>query len=800
MKKLSAADRIDRFLCGKQQHPFDFVNNPIFFSPRPDEKSDYTKFLRNKAKLDYTLSNITNKGLHHGIVIGSMSNGHEAYHVAEENREKIIESSKTWARVPGLTTQRLSHAVAPEILMSRIVLPYRQQNAFYTGLAANAKPEMAWIGVGAYEGVLRNTRESNAVMRGAKYQDYTFEDWWVPKVIDCSAMMLGGDWSYSRYGNAEAIVADMTQAGFLDHLRDHSGPGAAFSVVDASGRPVTLADRAWETAKHIVDVVERGFITDFAVAALVARFQLDDWLRDTSGKSPIDRGKAHPVLLNRSREDLARMDRLKEIMLPYIAAKCAHWMPYGEDKNLKSYFKAKVLPAAKDFDASAVQASKDELFAYLPDCGFINPDYYGPGKIQVPSSLQMAFQEAGAGEAYPRRRGTDGDYFRTKSAIFERNHFDRLPIWEQSFLTIAAGAHEVFDNPKALPRSFFIAIDPKGGTHARKYAEAKGLLFVKEAQAHGDPVDNRKNGFVAQVVDPRRKLAGEMRDLLGGDALFGADGAANIVTYVDFLDGYKDALRFADGIAAQGEKSNLSSRAKLEGPMDWMERNATGIVLLPDWPYSPKEVEFVMAAVKLKLGLTPRPFDGAKYRMDIYMFDPDAKGLESKLKEQSLHDLIATLGAVAEKWMDSKPPVPARDTCLVLAQLLELSDKMLDPMHRNAQHTVNPLTGVKSASEIVRWSEVNLMSPGFTRFRWTEPEKARDLMASAVGDGGRESMRDRLYRKLLIVAAAQFEEEDLEGLHPDYTDAWVCAHGLDSLEKERKTPGQTRYIDHRRPT
>src|SRR5690606_26773389 len=118
-----------------------------------------------------------------------------------------------------------------------------------------------------------------------------------------------------------------------------------------------------------------------------------------------------------------RMARLKEMMLPYIAEKCASWVPYQEDKDLKAYFEKHVLPAQADFAAKKVPALERALFAYQPRGGFVHP-VRGAGRGSRPEAKNPGVKEAvlrrdfSLADRQPKRRSTEGPYFGKPAKIF----------------------------------------------------------------------------------------------------------------------------------------------------------------------------------------------------------------------------------------------------------------------------------------------------------------------------------------------------------------------------------------------
>ncbi|QQG35329.1 MAG: hypothetical protein HYS17_07165 [Micavibrio aeruginosavorus] len=772
-----ALQRVERILSGKSTCPFDFFNNTLFYDPPPPKAGEYADRLKAQPVVAYAAVNAVSRGVKLVFPPGAMSNGYAAYALADDYGGKIKQATAREEGQGYKTTQRLKHRVAAEELMNRVVLPNRIQNGVVNSIARALYPDKGVMGVIGFEGSIRTTRTNNALSQGATFQDWTFERWWGPRVIDSAAMMLHADHAYSRYGALEEILGDQIQCGLLDDYRAHVGPGRNYDIVDAKGESITLADRAWETAKHIVDVVERGYRTDLAVAALAARFQLDDWLRGAEG-SPIDAKKVHPVLANRSADELARMDRLKELMLPYIAAKCSAWIKHQQHERLNDYFEKNVLVHNTDYDAEKTKALVKELFAYQPRGGFVHPvlDGRAPAERAAQASSRAAFaQSAAKGKIQAR----DDKYFVPRARLFEDHHFGLLSVWEQAALKFILPAMESADLPVNASKRYFYLCDPKGGQLAGDWARKHGHAYLKEAQSAEDMIDRKGNFFKAVIEKNDRQARAALENLAASPEL-AERGVGNISGTVDFLDIRQAATQNRAFVAAKGAQ-RYSSRAHLALQMEFLDRNVEGLVVGPEWHNHPQHNQMVVRAVMNAVGLIERGYDGGKYQMEIFECDPKAKGASASLRKLDLYDLVAAMAKSVEAGLDQAPHVPDKATYLACARLLEITDKLVDPGRCNLAYSMDRETGRQSAHELIDWRAVD---PELTGFMYVDPAKRAALTASQ--GGGALSLRDRLRDKLLRIGVIEFEPKDLEGLSKDYEAAWIKVHGEDALQRYRK--------------
>ena len=774
----TALERVERILSGTPTCPFDFFNDTMFYDPKPPEKGEYADRLKAQPVVAYAAVNAVSRGVKLVFPPGAMSNGYAAYTLADDYSGKITQATKSEFGEGYKTTQRLKHRVSPEELLNRVILPNRLQNAVVNSMARSLYLDKGVMGVIGFEGSVRTTRTNNALSQGATFQDWTFERWWGPRVIDSAAMMLHADHIYSRYGALEELLADQIQCGLLDDYRQHIGPGKHYDVVDFRGDNITLADRTWETAKHIVDVVERGFRSDLALAALVGRFQIDDWLRGGEG-SPIDKKKVHDVLAKRTPEELVRMDRLKAIMLPYIAAKCARWSKHAEHEYLNAYYVKNILPLTAGVDADKTKALVTELFAYQPKGGFAHPllDGRTPTEKVTQATAKHAFRSTAQGSQLQAR---DDKFFVPRSKLFEDYHFGKVEsVWEQAALKFIMPTLESGDLPVLYSKRYFYLCDPKGGEIAGDWARKHGINYLKEAQSAEDPIGG-KNTFSKAVIAKNDEAARKTLAKLSKEALLGNRCVGNISGTVDFLDIRQAAMVNRAFVASKGAQ-RYSSRGHLALQMEFFDRNVEGLVLGKEWQNHPHHNQMVVRAVLNAVGLVERGYDGGKFQMEIFEYDAAGKDEAARFKKLNLHDLIATLGKTVEEMLDCVPHVPDKSTYLACARLLEITDKLVDPGRANIEFSNNKETGRNQSHETIDWRAVD---PELTQFMYADPVKRADL--SATRPGQPQSLRDRLREKLVNIAVLEFEPGDLVGLSKDYEAAWVKANGFDALSRYTK--------------
>jgi hypothetical protein len=786
----TARERISRIVNGEHQnHPFDFINNLMFYSFPVDKEQESVRRLLAQARVAATAAEIASQNLKTVEETGSMSNGLAAYRQVLKDKAKALERSPDGL----MTTQDIKYQIAHSELMNNVVLPNRIKNQRSGDDLERLFPDHAAVVVADFEAPIRETQSNNALSQSATFQDPIYESYWLPRFYRGYGQALGGDHAWSRYANPEEITGDIIQCGLADHLRDGLPAGKDYFIVDRKdGQPVTLSDRAWETAKHIVDVTEHGFKTDFAVAALIARFQIDDWLNGPD-HGPLDMKKVSPVLASRSAEDKARMTELKQLMLPYLADKCLNWFPFEKDPSLKAYVEKNVIPASGDFNSADTSQFLDKIFSYHPKGGandFLHSQY--SFKIDDPVNDNNLSAGFAAASRTVKRRDTGGEHFSDKVQLFDvkKQLFSKLSMWEQAADSFVASALEGIRLPDTAATAAFFAAHRKGGTIAQAWADEKGVKWLKEAQNASDNARD-KNGFAKAVMNKNAKLYGEQQAEIPGLPAAKLRGIKQVLSTLDFDDINDTVEANREFVAAEGP-SRLSSDAVLALEMEWFDRNAQSLILAKDWQNHPHNVQMAVRAVQHATGLIDRIYEGGNHRMEIFVLDPDQKDPNKKLQKQNLYDLIATLGKQVEFGLSQNPPVPDHEAYVACAQLLEIADKLGDPGRMNYARDMNTQTGKVNKQEIIAWNKVD---SDFYRFWENDPAKQADL--SATKDGAATSLRDRLRGLLLEKGISFFSQQDLTGLSDEYSKKWSEANGR-ILEQGRKSPAgsQTRNLKY----
>ncbi|MCD8566461.1 MAG: hypothetical protein LRY36_00770 [Alphaproteobacteria bacterium] len=148
-------------------------------------------------------------------------------------------------------------------------------------------------------------------------------------LFDAKGIIYDGDAAWSRNAALEKAIGNAIQYGVP--LPGLVRRGEDFETPDIKGRPVSIVDQAWEDARHLVyEVKKRKYAgqeyetrSEPAAALLLIRFMNDlKWRNDVPlEQGGLDKSRASQVVKDHyaSPEEMAKFDRLRALMLPFLA-------------------------------------------------------------------------------------------------------------------------------------------------------------------------------------------------------------------------------------------------------------------------------------------------------------------------------------------------------------------------------------------------------------------------------------------------------------------------------------------------
>ncbi|HRQ61540.1 MAG TPA: hypothetical protein PLO23_08545, partial [Alphaproteobacteria bacterium] len=438
---------------------------------------------------------------------------------------------------------------------------------------------------------------------------------------------------------------------------------------------------------------------------------------------------------------MKRMDDLRDIMLPFLAAHC-NWPTLhkilGNDPALKAFWDKQVAPTAPKVKSDAdIQSA---ILSYLPRGGFRVPELDAFVKISAdPPAARTNFntRDIEAVIKATLAHGFAGEYdpeiYNDRSfAKLGRNRHPRHEpdpdhyTFEQATAVMALGALGDGVVPLDRPKTYLYLDDPAGGHAAAAYMQRTGIVDPTQIGAaydvHGNPgesfgdVVGRESS--ADFVDRQRELG-----LAHEYAQFRRDkGIGNILSLTDFrgalnYTGRREATDTEAHEAVAADGSMHQSKDTLEA----VARRATTLamdgIIIPAGMTSSLQARIIGEALTVAIGKVQRGGENMNYQMEFLMdfgyLKPADKRSPQDIKKLDLADLIIHFG-IQVKALLEQPNTPAcPDLYITMARLLDVYERMIDPARRNTVVDRDPRTGKDKRKEIIAIDEID---PYFKEF------------------------------------------------------------------------------------
>ncbi|MFN3701283.1 MAG: hypothetical protein ACK4VI_07165 [Alphaproteobacteria bacterium] len=726
-----------KYISETPLYPGDLINNTALYWPRPDFTDPMWKMLQMNAE-GFTQDSSRAHAFHKkAMMYCSISGGFKGYELAEQYPHKILEGSRRFIEAGDhefMTIQRLQEVLGSRLMAPEVFARNGLLNQTATEFAARNMPQFYVAGPDDREGHLRALHQIHAMMRGAGYQDATFEmGIWGPEcLLEFDRGIYFGDHAWSRNACPEKAVALAVQYGA--RLPLDAREGASYDIVDIHARPVSIVDQAWEDARHLVDVVERGFRSEPSAALLAARFMYDELWRSNapllSQKYAADQVKSHYA----SPAEIEKMDKLKAVMMPYLAERC-NWPTLGKilnnDTHLKGFWEEHIAPSR----AKLLQIPEVETFIlpYLPRGGFESQQL----KLKVeqradPQQKRVAFSLA---HTPARPLGLHEHPFDTAfdPKLFNDRNFARLGgtknpdhtpdndhlTFDQAASIMIVNAMRKARRPVQGAKTYLMLDDADSGLMAAAFDEKHNISDQRSAKTAFDPLAKGSQTFAMEVAaDHSFQIENGIYTLMGKSPKFqdwrAQNDLGNIVTVSDFRKAgakYKNRRGALDAEMRQGISADGPIEMSAAGIETCVRRFATlaadGIILKPG-KINALEARIIGDAVLSAVGLVDKPHEGGKFKCDFYMWhdyleDPLTQEPPQRL---DLGDLILHLGIQIKANLESKNPAPMPEHNITLARLLEVYEMLVDSGRRNMITTRDPKSGKDHQEQIIDWTQV----------------------------------------------------------------------------------------------
>lgn len=559
---------------------------------------------------------------------------------------------------PAVSTYKAEEHLGAKAHHDDSIAPNRRDNLIRGGILGCMRPDSMIIAPVGREGSVREITRTGAFARWQKYEEEDFMAFWYPVIDRCKDMMLDGDWNFSRNSIWEMMRGVLIQSGAVA-----SRPKADMEVFDLDGHAVTLLARTQKLAQTLKYQLGKGFEAREAATALAQIFTIDDDIRTKA--IPAKGVKLHPVLKDRSPEELAAMDAIKAELKPILLAHCAHYMRLDDlpAEYRQAATKSKKLSKAQ---REAFKQFADEISARQDTILSVEPS--------AETSAKVAHSKPS-----PQRTFDGHERFfekRAQAKLFEDDLYGKLSEWERLALPFAIGGTEVGLYPREHPMATMVLTDLKRGSMGFERAQAENVHDMNEfAGAMGRDISEviKRNTEASEALKAKLKAQNPGKIVV------------NTPSFLRIADAI-EKMRPEGFIAAAGA-TKTSPAARLALQMKYLDREVDCAVFQEGWEHSNDLVQLRVRSRLIQAGLVERP-DGAKSQMRVV----SANDLTQP--ETLLEDITLLTKEVARA---AQANVRAPEQAIALARLITLHDLVVDPTLQNSGGTlkrelINPST------------------------------------------------------------------------------------------------------------
>lgn len=562
-----------------------------------------------------------------------------------------------------VTTYKADEHLGGGVHHGNIMGPNKDDNLRRANIVSRLYPGKAIIAPVVREGAVREITRTGAFSRWQSYEEEDFMAFWYPVIDRCKGMVLDGDWNFSRNSIWEMMRGVLIQSGQVP-----SRPNADMDVRDLEGNPLTLLARAEKIVEMLEYQLGKGFEPREAATALAQIFTIDDDIR--SGALPAEGTKLHAILENRSSEERAAMDALKEKYKPLLLSHCAQYMRLDD---LPEEYRAAAAKPHKlmkkqlgEFShfAEGISAHEDQILSVLPS------DELRARIAQHESSPQRLF------DSYERFFEKD-----SQAMMFEDDLYGKLLEWERLALPFAIGATETGLYPTAEPMATMVFADLKRGKVGFERAQEAGVADMNEvAGAMGRDIAE----VISKNTDDAEALKAQLK----------AENPGRIVVNTPSFLRIADAIEQVrpEGFVAAPGASETSPQMRLALQMKYLDRNVDRAVFQEGWEHSNDLVQLRVRARLIQAGLVERPA-GAQSALHVF-------GAGNPATPETLLDDIKLLCAEVQRAVDAD--IRAPEQALALARLVTLHELLVDPTLRkgSGEHTRDLINTLVAPAEL----------------------------------------------------------------------------------------------------
>jgi len=708
-------NRLQPYFSGQTHQIFDDFPHDYYAQPMRHETSS-----RSKAQVTMAFDVLGamlggNKGVYLACAISS---GMRGAMIVEQVKEKFIEA--------GIrpTTVKLAEFAGSSYVSDQIFKPNTDQNMAYIAPAQQLFPDKLVIAPAGLEAFVHVTARQPAFSRGQRWEEDDYRAWWFPVIdLHINTLIINRDLNFSRVGTEEIMRCTLIQAG-LSPAR----PKADMAVVDKNGANVSLADRAETIADYLRWAAPRGHDVVIAATALTRLCYLSDQIEAArSGEdSVITYQKLNKVLKKRPREDVEKIAAIKASMGPFLA----HYCPDQINQ------------------AQMPQTWLNDFLAGVPTITMATKlDEMKPFVAKQNAQI-IPFSRLTSAADHGRLYLQDGDYFgqTRQSDLFEDDLYHRATTErERVILSFVMAAAETALPPASTSQMVFVVADAKTGPAAMGHSSGPDVSNLAE-------LPGTLGQDFARIEKKNRQITTQMaRDL----RLQNSDRL--VITSFDLRSMVDAVASVPQAVVAPGpDRLGPSARTALRHSL--IDRNVNRMVLMPGWQASPDNVQDVVRATLIQLGVVPRS-PGHQYDMVIYNHHGH---------EMTLADRIKSLADFVIPALQKDVAVP--EQALGLARLLQIHDWLVDPSYRR-----------QAPVEL----NVQAMDPSLTGITHDKDQQQLVQIIRPIA------------RPLLLAAARHWQPDRVAQLDRDYFEAIPRSDAVKEWQSTRRSGAEIRYKPNR---
>lgn len=770
----------------------DLAHNHGAYDKAPDYDQDYWLQPALFAEILTLVEASSKAGIkNQAFLYGSASSGFRAWQRARDFPEPVLNHSLSVGAdhdYKHFTAVRLIDALERNVFLNDILLPnYRDQAIAAKQAVRNLRdPQTGAHNFYVYspfhrQGAVRVYGESFALSRNIQFEDAVWEKHlWIPRALhnETTYGILHGDHAWSINKAVEASIGLNIRYGsslLLDIRR-----GQNYAMVDIMGRPVSPVDEAWEDARHLVYELTRPLIFDGheyevrserPAALLLSRFMHDDWRRNNISRADcgLDHDLAHDDIkaFYADPAQLERMDRLKELMIPFMAEYC-EWPSLNRilknDPDLAAYWEDNVVNT--HLPLIDINRLKTEILAYVPRAGLNNTALARyVEESRDPSVMQFAFSGASfsssamSGEKGAHRgspKGVQDNPFKPEfnPCLFDDGCFARLnggkpgdkpdpdhySYAQAVALATVMGRRNNGELGDEIARRLVYLDDPSGGLRGAAFMYETGILDERELATNFDSASDAGEKYsekygaenAADYATRRRRLllSREYEPFRQQQQTQIIDSISDVKADIDRFKSRRDSYNTAYDRAFNARGSHEIPSLAGETVLRKIIASESHGVILPHGRLTGLQAGALSEGLTVVTGMNNRDYTGDEYDFKFIMdyFDPAHPEYLDDLHIMDLADLIIHIGIQVKAMLEQ--PNPPRNSAhyVLMARLLDVYERLLDPGRRNMLSERSAFVGHDQQQKIIDFDQVDPTFKGFVSHHALQTH-AQDLLA-----------------------------------------------------------------------